>query len=387
MSSGQIDAAVARIRDGGIVAIIDDGRAIPDTDVVMAGEMLTDETMAKMRALAETELYVPVGANRLDELRIEQQPPESKDPLARRTAFTKSIGLAGNALSATNDASFVTVVQALASAEHHRDSFTSPGPVIATSACEGGVLRRLGHTEAAVDLAVLAGLAPIGVTARIAPHTQLPTNIPVVSISEIVSHRRANEKLVFRISATRLPTEFGDFQAMAFHDTTTQEDHLAITLGNFVDGPPPLVRVHSECLTGDALGSLRCDCGAQLRAAMAKIGAEGRGVVLYLRQEGRGIGLANKLRAYELQDGGLDTVEANNHLGFAADLRDFGVGAQILTDLQISDLRLLTNNPKKTEGFRAYGLNVIEQLPLTISPSEHNRRYLNTKQQRMGHTL
>jgi len=387
MSSGQIDAAVARIRDGGIVAIIDDGRAIPDTDVVMAGEMLTEETMAKMRALTETELYVPVGANRLDELRIEQQPAKSKDPLARRTSFTKSIGLAGNALSTTNDASFVTVVQALASAEHHRDSFTSPGAVIATIACEGGVLRRLGHTEAAVDLAVLAGLAPIGVAARIAPHSQLPTNIPVVSISKIVSHRWANEKLVFRISATRLPTKFGDFEAMAFHDTAAQEDHLAITLGNFVDGPPPLVRVHSECLTGDALGSLRCDCGGQLRAAMAKIGAEGRGVVLYLRQEGRGIGLANKLRAYELQDGGLDTVEANNHLGFAADLRDFGVGAQILSDLQISDLRLLTNNPKKTEGFRAYGLNVIEQIPLTISPSEHNRRYLNTKRQRMGHTL
>ena len=387
MSSHQIDAAIARIRDGGIVAIIDDGRAIPDTDMVMAGEMLTDEAMATMRALTETELYVPVGTDRLDELRIEQRPPESADPLARRTAFTKSIGLAGNALNDTNTSGFVAVVQALASAEHHRDSFGSPGPVIAIRACAGGVLRRLGHTEAAVDLAVLAGLAPVGVTARIAPSTQPPTNTPIVFISEIVSHRRANEKLVFRMSATRLPTEFGNFEAIVFHDTTTQEDHLALTLGNVVADPPPLVRVHSECLTGDALGSLRCDCGAQLRTAMAKIGAEGRGIVLYLRQEGRGIGLANKLLAYELQDGGLDTVEANNHLGFAADLRDFGVGAQILTDLQISDLRLLTNNPKKTEGFRAYGLNVIEQLPITITPGEHNRRYLDTKQQRMGHML
>lgn len=387
MTSNPIDTAIATIRAGGIIAIIDDGRASPDIDVVMAGELLTEDTMAKMRTLAETELYVPVSAQRLDELGINQQPPKSVDPLARRTAFTESIGLTNNTLSDTSDTSFVTVVQALASAEYHRDSFTSPGPVTAIRAGAGGVLRRLGHTEAAVDLAVLAGLTPVGVTARTPPSTQPPPHIPVVSISEIVSHRRANEKLVFRVSATRLPTEFGDFEAVAFHDTTTREDHLALTLGNVTAEPPPLVRVHSECLTGDALGSLRCDCGAQLRAAMAMIGAEGRGIVVYLRQEGRGIGLANKIRAYELQDGGLDTVDANTHLGFAADLRDFGVGAQMLSDLRITDLRLLTNNPKKTEGFQAYGLNVVEQLPLTITPSDHNRRYLDTKKQRMGHSL
>lgn len=387
MTSNPIGTAIATIRAGGIIAVIDDGRASPDIDVVMAGELLTEDAMAKMRTLAETELYVPVSAQRLDELRINQQPPTSVDPLARRTAFTESIGLANNSPSDTRDTSFVTVVQALASAEHHRDSFTSPGPVTAIRAGEGGVLRRLGHTEAAVDLAVLAGLAPVGVTARAAAGPQPPPHIPVVSISEIVSHRRANEKLVFRVSATRLPTEFGDFEAVAFHDTTTREDHLALTLGNVTAEPPPLVRVHSECLTGDALGSLRCDCGAQLRAAMAIIGAEGRGIVVYLRQEGRGIGLANKIRAYELQDGGLDTVDANTHLGFAADLRDFGVGAQMLSDLRIKNLRLLTNNPKKTEGFQAYGLNVVEQLPLTITPSDHNRRYLDTKQQRMGHSL
>ena len=387
MTSSQIDTAIATIRAGGIIAIVDDGRASPDIDVVMAGELLTEDTMVKMRTLAETDLYVPVSAQRLDDLQINQQPPISIDPLARRTAFTETIGLTNNALDDTSDTSFITVVKALASADHHRDSFTSPGPVTAIRAGEGGVLRRLGHTEAAVDLAVLAGLAPVGVTARTAPSTQPPPNIPIVSISEIVSHRRANEKLVFRVSATRLPTEFGDFEAVAFHDTTTREDHLALTLGDITGDPSPLVRVHSECLTGDALGSLRCDCGAQLRAAMAMIGAEGRGIVLYLRQEGRGIGLANKIRAYELQDGGLDTVDANTHLGFAADLRDFGVGAQMLSDLRVTNLRLLTNNPKKTEGFQAYGLNVVEQLPLTITPSDHNRHYLDTKQQRMGHLL
>jgi 3,4-dihydroxy 2-butanone 4-phosphate synthase/GTP cyclohydrolase II len=211
--------------------------------------------------------------------------------------------------------------------------------------------------------------------------------IPVVRISEIVHHRRTSERLVYRVSEARIPTEHGVFQAIAFHDTTTREDHVALTFGEIVDDPAPLVRVHSECLTGDVFGSLRCDCGDQLAAAMERIATEGCGVVLYMRQEGRGIGLANKLRAYELQDGGLDTVDANNHLGFAADLRDYGVGVQILRGLGITDIRLITNNPKKTEGFRAYGLNVIEQLPLTVQPSEHNRRYLDTKRTRMGHTL
>ncbi len=396
MTRDAVQAAVASIRRGGIAAVVDDGQARPDVDLVTAGATLTTETLATLRALGGGAVYAPAAPRLLDACGIAERPPDARDPLARRAAATASVGLAGRA-GQDGDAAVAAVVRALAAPNPASGAFGSPGPVTPLRAREGGVLRRLGHTEAAVDLAALAGLSPVAVLTRVDTpnpaalgtvfHAPGGARLPVVRISQIVHHRRTTERVVDRVSTARLPTRQAEFQAVAFHDRTTREDHLALTLGDLRGAPPPLVRVHSECLTGDVFGSQRCDCGAQLDAALAHLAAEGRGVVLYVRQEGRGIGLANKLRAYELQDRGLDTVDANSHLGFAADLRDYGVGAQILRELGITRLRLLTNNPKKTEGFRAYGLDVAAQLPLTVEPGEHNRRYLTAKRERLGHDL
>lgn len=397
MTHDAVATSIARIRSGDIVAVVDDGLAQPDLDLVAAGENCRAETLERLRGLGNGEIYAPAAARRLDDLGLTEQLPDSEDPLARRPALAASVGLADDS-AATGDEETAAVVRALASDRNGAD-FHSPGPVTPIRAREGGVLRRLGHTEAALDLVMLAGLAPVAVLT----HVETPDPaafeqpmfsaspdeppIPIVRISQIVHHRRANERVVYQVAAAELPTAHGAYQAVAFHDTTTGEDHVALTLGDLADDSPPLVRVHSECLTGDVFGSMRCDCGDQLDAALARIADEGRGVVVYMRQEGRGIGLANKLRAYELQDRGLDTVDANRHLGFAADLRDYGVGAQILRELGITDLRLLTNNPKKTAGFRAYGLKVVEQLALAVEPGAHNRRYLETKRARMGHEL
>ena len=397
MTADAVAMAIECIGRGGIVAVVDDGLAQPDLDLVAAGENLRAETLERLRAQGNGEVYVPAAAWRLNDLGLSEEPPEPDDPLARRPALAASVGLA-KATPAPDHEVAAAVVRALASDLNGAD-FRSPGPVTPIRARDGGVLRRLGHTEAAVDLAVLAGLAPVAVLSHVnspdasafeqptlaASHGSSP--IPVVRISQIVHHRRANERVVYQVAAAKLPTAHGAYKAVAFHDTTTGEDHVALTLGDLAGDSPPLVRVHSECLTGDVFGSMRCDCGDQLNAALARIADEGRGVVLYMRQEGRGIGLANKLRTYQLQDRGLDTVDANRHLGFAADLRDYGVGAQILRELGITDLRLLTNNPKKTAGFRAYGLKVVEQLPLAVEPGAHNRRYLETKRARMGHEL
>lgn len=397
MTHDAVATAIACIGSGGIVAVVDDGLAQPDLDLVASGENLRAETLRRLRKLGNGEVYAPAATRRLDDLGLSEQPPDPGDPLARRPALAASVGLA-EASAATGDEETAAVVRALASDRNGAD-FHSPGPVTPIRAREGGVLRRLGHTEAALDLVMLAGLAPVAVLT----HVETPDPaafeqpmfsaspdeppIPIVRISQIVHHRRANERVVYQVAAAELPTAHGAYQAVAFHDTTTGEDHVALTLGDLAGESPPLVRVHSECLTGDVFGSMRCDCGDQLEAALARIADEGRGVVLYMRQEGRGIGLANKLRTYELQDRGLDTVDANRHLGFAADLRDYGVGAQILRELGITDLRLLTNNPKKTAGFRAYGLKVVEQLALAVEPGTHNRRYLETKRARMGHEL
>ncbi len=397
MTRDAVSTAINCIGRGGIVAVVDDGLARPDLDLVAAAQNVDAGTLRRLRDLGDGQVYAPAAARRLDDLGLSEQPPDSADPLARRPALAASVGLAG-ASPQSGDEATAAVIRALASDRNGAD-FRSPGPVTPIRAREGGVLRRLGHTEAAVDLVVLAGLAPVAVLSHVdAPDASAfeqpilaaspgDPPIPVVRISQIVHHRRANERVVYQVAAAELPTAHGPYKAQAFHDTTTGEDHVALTLGELAGDSPPLVRVHSECLTGDVFGSMRCDCGDQLNAALARIADEGRGVVLYMRQEGRGIGLANKLRTYELQDRGLDTVDANRHLGFAADLRDYGVGAQILRELGISGLRLLTNNPKKTAGFRAYGLKVVEQLPLAVEPGAYNRRYLETKRARMGHEL
>ncbi len=397
MTGTEIEAVIRHVAAGGIVAVVDDGRDPPDVDLVTAGSTLSEATLAEIRALTSGQLHIPAAPERLDALGIPLMIESESNSGDRSAAFTVTVDLVDQSPQPGSLPGVVGTVRALADASRSAAAFRKPGHVAPLRGRSGGVLRRFGHTEAAIDLARLAELPPLAVlTALHTPdgraarpaeaHKLLEGHgIPSIAISEIVRYRRLNERVVIRGAEAALPTAGGTFRAIAFRDTTTNEDHVALVKGAVAGGSPPLVRVHSECLTGDAFGSLRCDCGDQLAAAACRIEAEGRGVVLYMRQEGRGIGLANKLHAYQLQDDGLDTVEANRHLGFAVDLRDYGVGAQILRDLGLRELRLLTNNPKKTEGFRAYGLHVVEQIPLTVEPGEHNQRYLATKRQRMGH--
>lgn len=274
-----------------------------------------------------------------------------------------------------------------------------PGHMFPLKAKEGGVLARAGQTEATVDLARLAGLSPAGVCCEIMNEDGTMARMPeleviseklgvkIVSVADLIAYRRRHEKLVHRVAEAKLPTKFGDYTAIAYKSDIDPNEHVALVMGDITSPEPVLVRVHSECLTGDVLGSLRCDCGEQLQIAMQRIGGEGRGVILYMRQEGRGIGFHNKLRAYELQDNGMDTVEANIALGFAPDLREYGIGAQILVDLGLHEIRFLTNNPKKIIGFEGYGLKVVEQIPVVVSPNPHNIGYLETKKNKMGHLL
>ncbi len=397
MTGVDLEAIVAHVAAGGIVAVIDDGREPPDVDLATAGSTLAEATLSEMRSLSSGQLHVPVAPERLNALDIPLMMEPQADPARRSVAYAVTVDLVDQRPHPGSLPGLVGTIHALADPSKSTDVFRKPGHVAPLRARSGGVLRRFGHTEAAADLAGLAGLPHVAVLAAL--HTSEGTaarpeeahllldghDIPSVSISDIVRHRRLTERVVIRGAEAALPTAAGTFRAIAFRDTTTNEDHVALVKGDVAGGDPPLVRVHSECLTGDAFGSQRCDCGDQLSAGMRRIESEGRGVILYMRQEGRGIGLANKLHAYQLQDDGLDTIEANRHLGFAVDLRDYGVGAQVLRELGLRELRLLTNNPKKTEGFRAYGLHVVEQIPLTVEPGEHNQRYLETKRVRMGH--
>ncbi|MBM4437111.1 MAG: GTP cyclohydrolase II [Actinobacteria bacterium] len=391
--------AVEAMLAGRIVAVVDDGRDATEVDLVAAGARLTTEIYRTLLELGSGQVHVPVEPARLDELEIPLMLEPETAGVTRLAGFTVTVDLGEQEPHPGSAPGQVGTIRGLADYSLGRAQFRKPGHVAPLRARAGGVLRRIGHTEAAVDLAGLAGLPRVAVLTPLLTEagtsaTELDAQrllagrgVPFVRISELIRHRRQTERVVFRVAEARLPTAAGEFAAIAFHDTTTEEDHLALVTGDLADGPPPLVRVHSECLTGDVFGSRRCDCGEQLQAALRRIQAEGRGVVLYMRQEGRGIGLANKLRAYGLQERGLDTVDANRHLGFAVDLRDYGVGAQILRDLGLRAIRLLTNNPKKTEGFESYGLTVVEQIPLTVPPGAHNARYLETKRTRMGHAL
>jgi 3,4-dihydroxy 2-butanone 4-phosphate synthase/GTP cyclohydrolase II len=390
-----IEEAVEDIRNGKMVVVVDDPERENEGDLVIAAQFATADAVNFMATHARGLICLCLTGERCEELGLPQMTERNEAHLG--TAFTVSVEAregVTTGISAADRAHTIHVAIDPASTPH---DLVQPGHVFPLRARDGGVLVRAGQTEAAVDLARLAGLVPAGVICEVmnedgtmarvsdlVPYCELH-GLRMVTVADLIEYRRRTEKLIERVVTVSLPTEYGHFDAIAFRETLTGRDHLALVMGEV--GDDVLVRVHSECLTGDVFHSLRCDCGEQLEAALAAIAAEGSGVLLYMAQEGRGIGLLNKLRAYELQEQGLDTVEANLALGFAADEREWGIGNQILSDLGITTMRLLTNNPKKVSGVEAYGLKVTEQVPIEMPPHPENVRYLAAKRDKLGHKL
>lgn len=391
-----IEEAIEDIRAGRMVVVVDDEDRENEGDVVAAAEKVTPEIINFMATYARGLICLPIHGQRLDELDLELMVSENTE--AQGTAFTVSVDAAEVTTGISAYERALTIKKIIDPRTRPQD-LRRPGHIFPLRARDGGVLKRAGHTEAAVDLARLAGLYPAGVICEIMNDDGTMARVPqlmefcrrhglkIITIADLIKYRRRTEKLIRRIAETNLPTRYGHFRAIAYEDILEKQGHLALVKGTVDDGQPVLVRVHSECLTGDVFGSYRCDCGEQLERALAMIEAEGRGVLLYMRQEGRGIGLLNKIKAYKLQEEGKDTVEANEALGFPADLRDYGIGAQILVDLGIKELRLLTNNPRKIAGLEGYGLRVVERVPLEIKPNGVNQRYLRTKKDKLGHLL
>lgn len=397
MPLSSIPEIIEEIKAGRFIIIVDDENRENEGDLAIAAEKVTPEVINFMVTNARGLVCLPIISKRLDELRI---PPMVQENTSKfTTAFTVSIEAKNCTTSGISAYDRAATVKAVIDPKTKPDDIARPGHIFPLRARDGGVLVRAGHTEAIVDLARLAGLYPAGVICEIlnddGTMARLPDlekiakklNIKIASIADLITYRRKYEKLVQKVAEAKFPTKYGNFTIMAYKSTVDTDEHVALVMGDVGDGRPVLVRVHSECVTGDVFGSLRCDCGDQVDMAMKMIAREGRGVFLYMRQEGRGIGLHNKLKAYELQDQGLDTVEANIALGFDADLRDYGIGAQILADLGLHDIRLLTNNPKKIIGLESYGLKVIESIRLVVKPTAHNKRYLKTKKEKMEHLL
>ena len=392
-----IDEALEEIRQGRILLVVDDEDRENEGDFVMAADKVTPEAVNFMAMHGRGLICVPMLGDRLDELQIPMMVTDNTAPMG--TAFTVTVDARRGVTTGTSAYDRAVTIRALVDGTTRPEDLTRPGHVNPLRAKAGGVLRRAGHTEAAVDFARLAGCYPAGMICEVmddqgamarVPHlteTARRHGLKMTTIKALIEYRIRKEKLVYRVAVSKLPTDFGDFTAIAYETTVESWTPLALVLGDVAGETPVLVRMHSECLTGDVFHSRRCDCGAQLRATLEMIQGEGRGVLVYLRQEGRGIGLVNKMRAYELQDTGKDTVEANQILGFAPDPRDYGIGTQVLIDLGVKNLRLLTNNPKKRVGLESYGLTIVERVPIEVEPNDTNRKYLSTKRDKLGHLL
>ena len=394
----QIENAVAAVARGEIVIVVDDADRENEGDLIMAAEAMTPEKMAFMIRHTSGVICMPVEGPRLDDLRLPLMVADNTE--SQRTAFTVSVDARQGTTTGISAADRSATVHALLDPTTRPEDLARPGHIFPLRYRDGGVLKRAGHTEAAVDLARLAGMQPAGVLAEVVNDDGTMARMPrleefakehglqLISIADLIRYRRHSEKLVRRVSEARIPTRHGDFTGFVFESLLDGTEHMAFVCGEVSGQENVLVRVHSECLTGDVFGSMRCDCGLQLDAAMALIAKEGKGVVVYLRgHEGRGIGLGHKIRAYTLQDQGRDTVEANVELGFPADSREYGIGSQMLVDLGVSTMRIMTNNPAKYGGLEGYGLEIVERVPLHVLPNAENIRYLRTKQEKMGHLL
>jgi 3,4-dihydroxy 2-butanone 4-phosphate synthase / GTP cyclohydrolase II len=392
-----IESVVADIRKGKMVIVVDDADRENEGDLIMAGQHVTPAAVNFMAKHGRGLICVPTTSERLQQLGVERMVKQNRE--AFKTDFQVSVDAAQGISTGISAADRSATIKILADPTAVPDDLAQPGHVFPLRARPGGVLQRAGHTEAAVDLTVLAGCRPIGVICEIMNDDGTMARLPellkfarkhrlkICTMADLIEYRRTREKLVERVEVVQLPTDYGNFDLVLYRSRLDDQHHLALVYGDVAGKAKVLVRVHSECLTGDVFGSRRCDCGSQLHQAMRQVAEVGRGVIVYMRQEGRGIGLAPKIKAYKLQEQGYDTVEANQKLGFDMDLREYGLGAQILVDLGLKTIRLLTNNPKKIVGLEGYGLEIVEQVPIRTKPNPHNVRYLETKRKKMGHML
>ena len=393
----RIESVMADLRKGKMVIVVDDADRENEGDLIMAGQFVTPAAVNFMAKFGRGLICVPTTSERLQQLGIERMVRQNRESF--RTDFQVSVDAARGITTGISAADRAKTIQIMASPTAVPEDLVQPGHVFPLRARPGGVLQRSGHTEAAVDLVALAECRSVGILCEIMNDDGTMARLPqllkfakkhrlrICTIADLIEFRRTREKLVERVEVVKMPTDYGDFDLHLYRSKIDGQHHLALVHGDVVGQQKVLVRVHSECLTGDVFGSRRCDCGAQLHQAMRQVAAAGRGVIVYMRQEGRGIGLAPKIKAYKLQEQGYDTVEANQKLGFEMDLREYGLGAQILVDLGLKTIRLLTNNPKKLVGLEGYGLKIVEQMPIRVKPNPHNEKYLKAKREKMGHLL
>lgn len=392
-----IEAVVQDLRAGKIVIVVDDADRENEGDLIMAGERVTPEAVNFMAKYGRGLVCVPTTAERLQQLGIERMVVQNRETF--KTDFQVSVDAAHGITTGISAADRAETIRVMADPTALPNDLVQPGHVFPLRAKPGGVLQRAGHTEAAVDLVRIAGCRPIAVICEIMSEDGSMARLPelmsfaqrhalkICSIESLIHYRRTREKLIERMEVVKMPTDYGEFDLHLYRSKVDEQHHLALVMGDVAAKDNVLVRVHSECLTGDVFGSRRCDCGPQLHQAMRQVAEAGCGVIVYMRQEGRGIGLAPKILAYKLQENGYDTVEANRKLGYAMDLREYGLGAQILAELGLRRIRLLTNNPKKIVGLEGYGLEIVEQVPIRIAPNPHNARYMQTKREKMGHLI